>query len=192
MIIMQNEPIIRPILADEVSVVRRLIYTIAHPLMEPQLTLDELIARWEGWGVFSDLDDVQANYFDRNGVFLVVEIAGQLVGTGAFAQFEDGGVFGEHGRLRTQDERLISGEGVCTLHRITLLPNFGGKKIGYLAYALMIGLIERARELGYTRIVLWTDPIKLHHAVDFYHRLGFIDISIDGVDPDELWLQLDI
>jgi GNAT superfamily N-acetyltransferase len=189
---MEYDPCIRMMRVDEASAVKQLIYSIAHPLMEPEMTLVELIAKWERWGILNEIDDVQASYFDHNGVFLVVEIAGQLVGTGAFSQYVDGAIFGTNGHLRTQDERLVTGEKICTLRRITLLPSFGGKKIGYLGYALMLALIERARDMGYTRMLLWTDPIKLHHAVDFYHRLGFTDIPIEGTDPDELWLQRDI
>ncbi len=189
---MHNEPIIRPIRAEEAPEAKRLIYSIAHPLMNPQMTLEEMMDLWEGWGVFTDLEDVQKNYFDNGGVFLVVEIDGRIVGTGAFHRFNESHVFSENGRLHTSDEGLRTGEGVCELHRITLLPEHQGKKLGYLAYAMLLDLIDRAREMGYTRMVLWTDPIHLHRAVDFYHRLGFTDLPIDGTDPDELWMGIEI
>ncbi len=189
---MKNEPNIRRIRAEEVPEAKRLIYSIAHPLMEPQMTLEEMRNIWEGWGVFNDLEDVQKKYFDNGGVFLVVEIDGCIVGTGAFNRFTEFDVFSENGRLHTNDERLRTGEKVCALHRITLLPKYQGKKLGFLAYALLLDLIQRANEMGYTWMILWTDPIKLHRAVNFYHLLGFTDISIDGTDLDELWLGLDI
>ncbi len=189
---MQNEPIIRPIRAEEAPEAKRLIYAIAHPLMAPQMTMEELIDLWESWGAFTDLDDVQKNYFDNGGVFLIVKVGDCIVGTGAFKRYTDGHLFSAGGPLHTSDERLRTGEGVCELRRITLLPEYQGQKVGYLAYALILNLIERAREMGYTKMVLWTDPIKLHHAVDFYHLIGFKDIPIDGNDPDELWLGIEI
>jgi GNAT superfamily N-acetyltransferase len=189
---MQNDPIIRAVRPDEIPEVKRLIYSIAHPLMEPQIPLEEMINLWEGWGVFNDLQDVQKNYFENRGVFLVVEINGCIVGTGALNRFTEFDVFSENGRLRTNDWQLHSGDRVCALHRITLLPTHQGKKLGYLAYALLLDLIQRASELGYNRMILWTDPIKLHRAVRFYRLLGFTDLPIEGTDPDELWLGIGI
>ncbi len=189
---MQNEPIIRPIRAEEAPEAKRLIYAIAHPLMEPQMTLEELTDLWEGWGVLADLNDIQKNYFDNGGIFLVIEAGGCIVGTGAIQRYTDIYLFAAGGRLRTGDESLRTGERVCTVRRVTLLSEYQGQKLGYLAYALMLNLIERAREMGYTKMVLWTDPFKLHHAVDFYHLIGFKDILIDGVDPDELWMGMEI
>jgi GNAT superfamily N-acetyltransferase len=189
---MPDQPIIRPIRAGEAPEARRLIYSIAHPLMEPQLTLDEMIQQWEGWGVFTDLDDVQKYYFDNDGVFLIVEIAGCIVGTGAFVRYAEGNLFSENGRLRSSDESLRTGVGVCALRRITLLPSFGGHKLSHLAYALMLDLTERARAMGYTKMILWTDPIRLHRAVAFYHLLGFSELPIEGADADELWLGMEI
>ena len=186
---MHNEAIIRPIRVEEAPVVKRLIYSIAHPLMEPQMTLEELIGLWEGWGVFADLDDVQKNYFDNGGVFLVTEISGRIVGTGAFKRYTEGHLFSADGRLHTGDESLRTGEGVCEVRRITLLPECRGQKLGY---ALMLDLIRRAGEMGYTKMVLWTDPINLHRAVAFYYQIGFTDIPIDGTDADELWMGMEI
>lgn len=186
---MQVEAIIRSIRSEEGPEAKRLIYAVAHELMEPQMALDGLIELWEGWGIFTDLDDIQKNYLENGGVFLVAEVGGRMVGTGAFACFSEGQVFSTDGRLRTQDESLRTGRGVCTLRRIMLLPEYRGHKLGY---ALMLELTRRAREMGYSKMILWTDPIKLHHAVDFYHQLGFYDLAIQGMDADEIWLGMDI
>jgi GNAT superfamily N-acetyltransferase len=181
--------LIRPILSSEWADAKQLIYESARELMEPHMALADFIAMWEGWGVLSDLDDIQHNYFIKNGVFLVAELGGRLIGTGALHQFTDGAVFSPGGRLRTTDERLISGSGVCEVRRIMLRPERRGQKIGY---AMMRELIRRAGELGYTKMILWTDPLKLHRAVDFYYQLGFRDLPIEGADPDELWLGMEI
>jgi GNAT superfamily N-acetyltransferase len=186
---MQNEPIIRPIRIGEAPEAKRLIYSVAHPLMEPQMSLEELIDLWEGWGVLADLDDIQKNYFDNGGVFLIIEIGGHMVGTGAIKRYTESQLFSAGGRLRSGDESLRTGEGVCEVRRITLLPDFQRQKLGY---ALMLELIRRAGEMGYSKMVLWTDPIKLHRAVAFYRQLGFTEIPIDGIDTDELWMRMEI
>jgi GNAT superfamily N-acetyltransferase len=186
---MHNEPMIRPIRGEEAPEAKHLIYLVAHELMEPQMTFENFMNLWEGWGYFTDLDDIQKYYFDNGGVFLVTEIGGRMVGTGAVVRFTEGQVFSTEGRLRTHDQGLRTGKGVCTVRRISLLPEYRGQKLGY---AMMLDLIRRAREMGYSKMILWTDPIKLHRAVDFYHQLGFYDLPIEGMDADEIWLGMDI
>jgi len=70
-----------------------------------------------------------------------------------------------------------------------ILPEFRRQRLGY---ALMQNLIQRARKMDYTKMILWTNSIKLKRAVDFYHQLGFSDIPIDGIDADELWMEMAI
>jgi putative acetyltransferase len=186
---MHNEPIIRPIQVAEAPEAKRLIYAVAHPLMEPKMTLEEMMNLWEGWGYFKDLDDIQKNYFDNEGVFLVVEVNDRMVGTGAFKRYTEGHLFSADGPLHSSDKSLRTGEGLCEVRRITLLAEYRGQKLGY---TLMRELIHRARSIGYTKMILWTDPFKLHRAVDFYHQLGFTDLPIDGIDADELWMGMEI
>jgi len=162
------ELIIRPILAEEAAEAKHLIYTVAHTLMEPQMTLEEVTAQWDAWGVFCDLDDVQKSYFENGGVFLVAVNSGQIVGTGAFHHYA---------------------EGVCELRRIALLPEYQGRGLGY---AMMTKLLHRARSMGYNKMCLWTNRYKLSRAVDFYHRLGFVDVPHEGADEEELWMEMEI
>lgn len=165
---MNNELIIRPILAEEAAEARRLIYAVAHALMEPQMSLEEVTAQWDAWGVFCDLDDVPKSYFENGGVFLVVVDREQIVGTGAFHCYA---------------------EGVCELRRIALLPEYRGRGLGY---AMMMELLRQARSMGYHKTCLWTNRHKLSRAVDFYHRLGFVDVPHEGEDEEELWMEMEI
>ena len=165
---MSNEVIIRPIRAEEAAEAKRLVYRVAHPLMEPQMSLEAFIAICEEWSLFGDIDDVQKIYFENGGVFLVTMDGGQMVGTGAFERV-------------TQE--------VCTVRRIALLPEYWGRKMGY---AMMMELMRRARALGYSKMTLWTNPFKLARAVAFYHQLGFVDVPHEGADEDELWMEMEI
>ena len=158
--------VIRPIRPEEVTEARRLIYRVAHELMEPDKSLEEVTAQWDGWGVFDDLDDMQKKYFGNGGVFLVTVSEGQMVGTGAFQRHA---------------------EGVCEARRIVLLPAYRGRGLGY---AMMMELQHRAQAMGYSKMCLWTNPIKLWRAVTFYQRLGFEEVAHEGAD--ELWMEIEL
>ncbi len=160
--------LIRPIRADEWAAAKRLINGVAHALMEPETALEAFTAQWEAWGILSDLDAVQTTYFENGGVFLVIEVAGQIVGTGAF-------------------HRVPDRAGVCELRRFALLPAYRGQALGY---QLLRDLIGRATALGYTTMALWTNRVKLPRAVAFYFQLGFVEVANLGGDPDEIWMEL--
>jgi GNAT superfamily N-acetyltransferase len=165
---MNKESVIRPIRVEEMSEAKRLIYTVAHELMEPQMSLEEVTAQWDAWGAFCDLDNVQKSYFENGGVFLVTVDGGQLVGTGAFQHYA---------------------EGECELRRIALLPAYRRQGLGY---AMMMELLHRARAMGYGKMCLWTNRYKLSRAVAFYHQLGFVDVPHEGADKEELWMEMEI
>jgi putative acetyltransferase len=159
---------IRPIRMEEAATAKHLIYTVAHPLMEPQMALEELITLWESWGAFSDLDDVQKNYFENGGAFLVTMQGEQMVGTGAFQHYR---------------------EGVCEVRRITLLPEYRGRGMGY---AMLMDIARRARAMGYEKMTLWTDRHKLWRAVIFYQKLGFVEVPHAGAEEDEIWMEMEL
>ena len=165
---MSHEVSIRPIRAEEAAEAKRLVYRVAHPLMAPQMSEKAFIAQWEGWGILSDIDELQKTYLDKGGVFLVTMDGARMIGTGAFERF-------------TETE--------CAVRRITLLPEYWGRGLGY---AMMLELMRRARAMGYSKMTLWTNPFKLGRAVALYHRLGFVDVPHEGADEDELWMELDL
>ena len=160
--------VIRPIRAEEVAEARRIIYKVVHVLMEPEASLEGITARWDAWGVFSDLDDVQTSYFENGGVFLVAVDGVKIVGTGAFHP---------------------DTEGVCELRRIALLPEYRGQGLGY---AMLLEIMRRARTMGYAKMRLWTNRYKLFRAVAFYHQVGFVDVPHEGADEEELWMEMGI
>lgn len=159
---------LRPIRVDEAAEAKWLIYAVAHALMEPESTLEAFTAQWEAWGILADLDDVSLTYFGNSGVFLVIVVNGQLVGTGAF-------------------HRDAERPGVCELRRIALLPEYRGQGLGY---ALMQELISRARALGYATMGLWTNRFKLERAVAFYRQLGFVEVVHAGASEEEIYMDL--
>ena len=94
---------------------------------------------------------------------------GRIVGTGAFLRYEE--------------------EGYCELKRIALLPGYRGQGVGY---ALLVELLQRARAMGYTKAILWTNRFKLARAVAFYRQIGFGEVPYEGADEDEIWMEMAI
>ena len=140
---------IRPIQVAEAGKAKSLVYQVAHPLMEPHLSLEEMTALWDSWGVFNDLDHLQESYFENGGVFLVIVDGEKIVGIGGFNRYA--------GKM-------------CELKRIALLPEYQGQGLGY---KMTMELIRRAREMGYAKMCLWTNRTRLSRAVDFFHQSRF-------------------
>lgn len=152
---------IRRIEPDEVPAAKRLIYRVAHVVFNDARPLEESIACFESRGELKDMNDIQQTYFDNGGIFLVMSDEDQLIGTGAICKLEDK---------------------TCELKRLWLLNEYHGKGLGY---RMMQELLSFAREKGYERIRLETDPVYQERAVEFYKRLGFYEVPIPNATDDE-------
>jgi putative acetyltransferase len=111
-----------------------------------------------------DLDDIQMHYVDPGHQFVLAEIDGQIIGTGALIEEEP------------RTGRLV---------RMSVDANYRGRGIGK---TLVRYLIDVARERGYTRLLTetnddWYDAIGLYRACGFETE-GFRDGDI------HLWLDL--
>ena len=163
---MHTQLSIRPIRADEAPIAKALVFRVAHEMMEPETPFESFRALWDSWGVFDDLHDVVASYELKDGVFLVGEDAGVIVGTGAILRYEQ--------------------PGYCELKRIALLPEYRGHGYGYALVRALIGEAERRR---YRAMILWTNRFKLARAVALYKRIGFVEVPHEDADPDEIWME---
>lgn len=152
---------IRRIEPDEVPAAKRLIFRVAHVVFNDARPLEESVAYFESRGQLEDMDDIQQAYFDNGGIFLVMTDNDRLIGTGAIRKLEDK---------------------ICELKRLWLLTEYHGRGLGY---RMMQELLSFAREKGYERIRLETDPIYQKRAVEFYKRLGFYEIPIPNATDDE-------
>lgn len=100
-------------------------------------------------GPDADLDDLQAAYPRRGGVFrVVIDAGGHIQGCGGF--------------------RPVA-EGVVELRKMYLLPALRGRGIGR---RLLEDLVTRARAAGYRRMVLDT-AAAMKDAIALYERRGF-------------------
>lgn len=129
--------VIRPFAAADQQAVRRLILA---GLGEHFGTIDETCN--------PDLDDIQTSYLTAGNTFLVVEMKGEIVGTGA---------------LITEDEQ----EG--RLVRMSVATAYRRQGIGQ---AVVAALVERAKARGFKRLVLETNQ-GWEDAIGLYRHCGF-------------------
>jgi GNAT superfamily N-acetyltransferase len=103
-------------------------------------------------GFEKELADLERLYAPPEGRLLLAFHEGEPAGCGAFRRLEDGVVEGR---------------------RLFLRPRFRGEGLGG---ALLLGLLEEARRLGFRAFRLETLPGKMSAALALYRRLGFADI----------------
>lgn len=111
-----------------------------------------------------DLDDIAASYAPPRCVFLVAEVAGELVGAGALRP-TDGGA-GEIVRVSVQRE--WRGRGV--------------------ARTLVMRLLAHGQERGLRRVVVETNN-DWHDAIGLYQRCGFVQYA---EDEESVYLALSL
>ena len=132
---------IRRIKADEWPVAKRLVYRVAHIIFDESRPLEEMIAHFDSRGTLDDMHDIQKNYFENGGIFLVTTKNGEIIGTGAIRKLEDY---------------------ICELKRLWLLNEHHGQGLGY---RMMQELLSFARSHGYKRMRLETDAVAQSRAV---------------------------
>lgn len=158
---------IRPIKPHEWHAAKRLIYTVAKDVFSDPLPVDEIMAKHEAGGTLEEMDNIQANYFENGGVFLVTTENGRMIGTGAIRRLDDQ---------------------TCELKRLWLLTEYHGRGLGY---RMIQELLKFARGKGYERIRLETDPAYQKRAIEFYKKLGFYESPIpDAVDNEDILMEM--
>jgi putative acetyltransferase len=102
----------------------------------------------------ADIKDVELSYFDRGGVFFVLET-------------EDGSIIGAYG-LYLMDEQT------CELRKMYLERAHRGKGLGKF---LLEDALSKARQLGFERMVLETASV-LKEAIALYKSYGFVEYNL--------------
>ena len=101
-----------------------------------------------------DLDNINASYVQTGHLFVVVESAGQIIGTGALIH-EEG-----------NDGRIV---------RVSVAPAF--RRTG-LGQQLVEYLLQAARERQFGRVLVETN-LDWYAAIRLYHRCGFREYARD-------------
>jgi len=158
---------IRPIQPHESEAAKLVIFTVAYEVFKEASTLEDSIAKYSAQGKLREMDDVQKNYFDNGGAFLVTCDDGRIIGTGAIRYLADG---------------------ICELKRLWLLTEYQGRGLGY---RMMQELFLIARTKGYQVMRLETDKVVQTRAVKFYEKLGFYEIPCyEGDDPEDMAMEI--
>ena len=157
---------IRRVKPNEWAAAKRVVYRVAHAIFNDPRSLDESITYYESIHELKDMDDIQKNYFENGGTFLVMTNNDQFICTGAIRKLKDD---------------------ICELKRLWLLPEYHRQGLGY---QMLNELLTFAREKGYKRIWLETDPMAQSRALEFYKRLGFNEISSYTDRGDEVAMEL--
>ena len=111
-----------------------------------------------------DLDDIQRNYIEPGGVFLVAEDSdGSIVGTGAMVREAEG--IGRVVRVSVESAQRRRGTGRAIMQR----------------------LLELARQRGYHRVVLETN-LDWNDAIGLYRSLGFSEHAHE----DGMHMEMDL
>ena len=153
---------------EEVPAARRLIFEVVHFVYQDETPLEEAIAGYQNEGWLNEIDDIQRNYLDQNGTFLVTMDDETLIGTGAIRRLEPG---------------------VCELKRLWLRPQYHGRGLGY---QMLNELMQVAREKEYQRMKLVTSAVYQKRAVDFYKKAGFRECPMYDTEPDPDQIAMEI
>ena len=160
---------IRRIEPHEWPAAKRIVYRVAHAIFKETRPLEEMITHFDSRGTLDDMDNIQKNYFENDGIFLVTTLNDEIIGTGAI--------------------RKLEGD-ICELKRLWLLNEQHSQGLGF---RMMQELLSFARAYGYKRIRLETDAVAQSRAVEFYKRLGFYEIPIPNATPDEdILMEMDL
>jgi len=158
---------LRPIHASEVPAAMYMILSVAYNIYGWNGSLEDNIRHFEASGEFRDMDEVQAHYFENDGLFLAVLDDDRIIGTGAVRRLD---------------------ASTCELKRLWLLETYHGKGIGYQVF---MQVLEFARGKNYQFMRLQTSP-EQSRARAFYKKLGFYEIESYNEKAGEISLELKI
>ncbi len=157
---------IRHIQRDEWTQAKRIVYRVAHIIFNDPRTLEDSIAYYEARHELKDMDDIEKNYFENGGTFLAMFDDDEMICTGALRQLDDE---------------------TCELKRLWLLNEYHGRGLGY---RMLQELLLIAKNMGYKRIRLETDPIVQSRALNFYKQIGFYEIPGYSDRTDEVAMEM--
>jgi putative acetyltransferase len=157
---------IRPIQPHEWTAAKRVVYRVAYIIFGGTRPLEEFIAYHESIHELKDMDDIQKSYFVNGGTFLGMFTDREMICTGALRKLDDE---------------------TCELKRLWLLYEYHGQGLGY---RMLMELLSIARNMGYKRIRLETDPVAQSRALNFYKQIGFYEIPGYSGRTDEVAMEM--
>ena len=157
---------IRPLQPDEWMQAKRVVYRVAYVIFAGSPALEDFIAYHESIHELKDMDNIQKSYFQNGGTFLGMFEEGEMICTGA---------------IRRLDPET------CELKRLWLLTEYHGQGLGY---RMLQELLSVAKNMGYKRVRLETDPVAQSRALHFYKQIGFYEIPGYSDRTDEVAMEM--
>jgi putative acetyltransferase len=160
---------IKPIQPHQIDAAKRVMAEVCNEIWKFKPTVDELEAEFNQTGEFTDLNNLQAIYFDDNGTFLVAVDNEKVVATGGI-------------------RRLA--EEICELKKMWILREYRAQGWGV---KIATELLKSAGERGYKKVRLELyDPPKQQRAIAFYRELGFYEIPPYRDSPAKLYMEKEL
>jgi putative acetyltransferase len=157
---------IRQIQPHEWMAAKRVVYRVAYVIFDGTRELEDFITYHESIHELKDMDDIQKNYFENGGTFLVMLHDAEIICTAAIRKLDDE---------------------TCELKRLWLLNEYHGQGLGY---RMLLELLSIARTMRYKRIRLETDPVAQSRALNFYKQIGFYEIPGYSERTDEVAMEM--
>jgi putative acetyltransferase len=80
---------IRPIREQDIQAAKHVILSVAYNIFGFEGTLEDNIRHFLAAGKLKEMDDMQANYFNPGGMFLVELNGEQVIGSGALRRLDE-------------------------------------------------------------------------------------------------------
>lgn len=125
-------------------------------------------------GFATELAELPGKYTPPTGALLLARVDGRAAGAVALRQ--------------------LAGE-ICEMKRLYVRPAYRGLRTGEglsIGRALAVGIVEKARALGYRRLRLDTIAGKMDAAMKLYRSMGFVTIApyYPSPIPDTAYMEL--
>ena len=116
-----------------------------------------------------DIDEKVLGYPDEyilknGGAILIAKYKNEIVGTCALTN---------------------EGDLIYELTKMGVDEKYRGLKIGYL---LGVAAMEKAKQLGAKKVILYSNTVHSSNAINLYRKLGFKEVPLDHA----LWVRADI
>lgn len=161
---------IKPIRPDQVEQAIEIYFDVVYELqLIPCTSKQEIVDFFNHTHQSKDYDDLDANYFNNRGTFLVVTENEKVIGTGAIRFLDDDS---------------------CELKRFYFAKEFRRRGLGTL---LLEQLISHARAVEYKKMRLEIFfPAKQNAAISFYRKYGFYDIPPYRESRAQLRMEIEL
>lgn len=135
------------------------------------LNIDWISKDYEVEQIDHDTLDFPEKFFIRDGGAVLLaqrEDTGEIVGTVALQPF---------------------GNGLFELAKMAVAENLRGQRIGE---KLGIAALERAKQLGASRVFLLSNSGKAYQAINLYFKLGFRCVALESTEFKRATIQMEI